>query len=97
MKRGPDVRSPFLCFVSVIKPPPFDFIIGRTKVKVNAFAKKERCENCKYWEILPVEEQPPCGWGVRGQCNCVHEPERMQQGYWKVDSTSYCQDFAPKW
>ena len=59
--------------------------------------KKERCENCKYWEILPVEEQPPCGWGVRGQCNCVHEPERMQQGYWKVDSTSYCQDFAPKW
>ena len=59
--------------------------------------KKERCENCKYWEILPVEEQPPCGWGVRGQCNCVHEPERMQQGYWKVNSTSYCQDFATKW
>lgn len=58
--------------------------------------RKERCENCKHWHILPIEEQPPAGWGVRGQCNCYHEPKMMANGYWKVDSTSYCGDFEAK-
>lgn len=57
---------------------------------------KERCENCKYWERYPVDEQPPAGWGVFGQCNCYHEPEMMVNGYWKVSKTSYCNDFAGK-
>lgn len=56
----------------------------------------ERCENCKWWQILPPEEQPPAGWGVKGQCNCYHEPEMMKNGYWKVSKTSSCQDFAKK-
>ena len=55
--------------------------------------KPERCELCKYWKILPVEEQPPAGWGVKGQCNCCHAPEMMKNGYWKTGKTSYCQDF----
>ena len=59
--------------------------------------REERCENCKYWEILPVEEQPPDGWGVKGQCNCVHEPEMMKNGYWKTNTTSYCRDYVGKW
>ena len=56
----------------------------------------ERCENCKWWQILPPEEQPPAGWGVKGQCNCYHEPEMMKNGYWKTSKTDYCQDFANK-
>ena len=58
---------------------------------------KERCENCKYWEILPVEEQPPAGWGVKGQCNCTHEPKMMKNGYWVTGNTSYCNDFTSKY
>ena len=54
---------------------------------------RERCETCKYWERYPVEEQPPAGWGVYGQCNCTHEPEMMKNGYWKVSKTSYCCDY----
>lgn len=53
----------------------------------------KRCELCKHWQILPVEEQPPEGWTVRGQCNCYHEEYMMKNGYWKTGSTSYCQDF----
>lgn len=56
----------------------------------------ERCENCKWWQILPPEEQPPAGWGVKGQCNCYHEPEMMKNGYWKTSKTSSCQDFEKK-
>ena len=56
----------------------------------------ERCELCKYWEQLPVEEQPPAGWGVQGQCNCTHEPEMMKNGYWIVSKLSYCNDFISK-
>ena len=56
---------------------------------------KERCENCIYWSIFPKEEQPPAGWGVKGQCNCTHEPEMMKNGYWIVGKTSYCMDFMP--
>ena len=57
---------------------------------------RERCENCKHWEMLPVEEQPPAGWGVKGQCNCTHEPEMMKNGYWITNRTSYCNDFIGK-
>ena len=54
---------------------------------------RERCENCRYWSIYPVEEQPPAGWSVVGQCNKSHEPEMMRNGYWKVSKTSYCQEY----
>ena len=58
-----------------------------------AWMDRERCENCKYWERFPVELQPPAGWGVFGQCNCIHEPEMMKNGYWRVGKTSYCNDY----
>lgn len=57
---------------------------------------RERCETCRHWEILPVELQPPAGWGVKGQCNCSHEPELMKRGYWIVGKTSYCQDYESR-
>ena len=57
----------------------------------------DRCENCKYWQILPIEEQPPAGWGVKGQCNYVHKPEMMKNGYWITNKISYCGDFEAKW
>ena len=63
------------------------------KYKAPSWMDRERCENCKYWERLSVEEQPPAGWGVMGQCNCTHEPEMMTHGYWKTGKTSYCNDF----
>ena len=58
--------------------------------------RKERCENCKYWEIFQEELQPPDGWGVIGQCNCSHEPQMMRNGYWKTGRTGYCQDYQRK-
>lgn len=64
--------------------------------KAPEWMDRERCENCKYWEMLQVEEQPPAGWGVKGQCNCTHEPEMMKNGYWIVSKTSYCNDFISK-
>ena len=56
----------------------------------------ERCETCKYWERFPVELQPPAGWGVYGQCDCIHEPEMMKNGYWQTGKTSYCNDFESR-
>lgn len=64
--------------------------------KAPQWMNRERCENYKWWERLPVEEQPPAGWGVNGQCNCTHEPEMMKNGYWIVGKTSYCNDFVSK-
>lgn len=61
--------------------------------KAPAWMDARRCENCKHWQMLPTEEQPPAGWGVKGQCNCVHEPETMKQGYWITGKISYCDDF----
>lgn len=58
--------------------------------------KKERCENCMWWDIFPKENQPPDGWGIKGQCNCYHDPETMKNGYWVVNQTSYCNDFKEK-
>ena len=54
--------------------------------------KAERCETCRFWEILPIEVQPPDGWGVKGQCNCYHDG-CMDKGYWTTNQTSYCQDY----
>lgn len=50
-----------------------------------------RCGNCMHWELLPVEEQPPAGWGVKGQCNVIHDPK--QTTYEQTSQTSYCQLF----
>lgn len=57
----------------------------------------KRCETCKYWSRYPVEEQPPAGWGVYGQCDYYHEPEMMKNGYWKVSKTSCCCDYKAKY
>lgn len=65
--------------------------------KAAEWMNRERCENCKYWEILSVELQSPAGWGVKGQCNCSHEPETMKHGYWQTGKTSYCQDYESRW
>lgn len=79
-----------------------DYLLNQTRERngklyeAPSWMRKERCENCKYWEILPVSEQPPEGWGVKGQCNCSHEPETMKNGYWKTSKTSYCQDYEVK-
>lgn len=56
----------------------------------------KRCETCRHWQILPVDDQPPYGWGVKGQCNYSHEPEMMRNGYWIVGSNSYCNDYEVK-
>lgn len=58
-----------------------------------SWMNRERCENCKWWELLPVEEQPPDGWGVTGQCNIFREG---QTHYEQPCSTSYCDDFRYK-
>ena len=64
-----------------------------TKTEAFSWMKSERCETCRYWDIFPVEQQPPAGWGVKGQCNYYHDPEMITNGYWVVNSMSYCQDY----
>ncbi len=55
------------------------------------WANDERCGTCKHWDLLPKEEQPPCGWGVKGQCNVIHAPE--QKRYEITSQSSYCCDY----
>lgn len=50
-----------------------------------------RCENCIYWELLPKEDQPPAGWGVKGLCKFIHSDK--QHGYQRTGQRSYCQEF----
>ena len=75
--------------------PELDLTYDRTGQKTEApkWMKRERCENCKYWELLPVEEQSPWGWGVKGQCNLYHEGQKCYQ---TPSSISYCQEFKFK-
>lgn len=47
----------------------------------------ERCENCIRWHRYPKDEQPPCGWGIKGWCN-----EHSQ----KTGETGYCNSFEDK-
>lgn len=65
--------------------------------KAPTWMDRKRCETCAWWEIYPVDEQPPAGWGVYGQCNCYHEPEMMKNGYWKTSKTSCCMDYKEKY
>lgn len=53
-----------------------------------AWMDRERCELCGHWERLPVDDQPPSGWGVMGQCDAIHHPE--QKGYIRCSKSDYC-------
>lgn len=59
----------------------------------------ERCETCKYWELLPKDEQPPAGWGVKGQCNFLHTnwDGTRQTEYQNTGKTSYCQEWEGRY
>lgn len=57
--------------------------------------ERDNCKDCKYWELLPENEQPPDGWGVMGQCNFIHSDEQI--GYTKTEEFSYCQNWINKW
>lgn len=61
------------------------------KFDVQGWMRKERCENCRMWCRLPVEEQPPAGWGVYGTCSFIHDPK--QKGYQRTGKGSYCMNF----
>lgn len=56
--------------------------------KTPAWMDKPRCETCKHWDRLPTEDQPPDGWGVKGQCGVIHDPK--QTGYQNTDGCSWC-------
>lgn len=49
---------------------------------------RDRCELCRHWTRLPEEDQPPAGWGVKGQCDVIFDTK--QSGYFKMSKTSYC-------
>ena len=63
---------------------------GRVKL-VPEWVKDERCGNCRYWQILPEYDQPPCGWGVRGLCG-----SHQNQNRYTTAQTSYCQEYGAK-
>ena len=52
---------------------------------------EERCGNCKYWQILDVYQQPPCGWQVRGLCG-----SHRGRNQYTTAQTSYCDDYEEK-
>ena len=58
-------------------------------IQAPAWVNEKRCGNCLYWTILLKEDQPPCGWGVKGTCGS-HRGQNMQ----KTDQGSYCDDFT---
>ena len=63
---------------------------GRKK-PCREWMRSERCGTCKHWQMLPTDEQPPCGWGVKGICQTIHDPR--QEGYHNTDELSYCDLF----
>lgn len=65
---------------------------GRRSI-AQTWMNRERCENCKYWELLPVDDQPPDGWGVKGQCNLFREGQKT---YEVTNKTDYCQNYKCK-
>lgn len=71
-----------------------DYMASRTfdrngrEYEAPAWMRPDRCENCKYWERLPAEDQPPDGWGVMGMCCTIHDPRQV--GYQNTSKTSYC-------
>ena len=74
-----------------------DYMANRTftrngrEYEAPAWMRPDRCENCKYWERLSVEDQPPEGWGVLGQCGILHSPKQV--GYQNTSKSSYCDLF----
>lgn len=71
-----------------------DYMANRTftrngrEYEAPAWMRPDRCENCKYWERLSVEDQPPDGWGVKGQCDVIHDAGQI--GYMNTDGCSWC-------
>ena len=57
------------------------------------WVRQDRCNNCSYWLIDIVEDQPPEGWGVTGICQCLREG---QVGYHHTDQWSWCQEWRNK-
>jgi len=54
-----------------------------------SWVQEKRCENCKYWVLLPECDQPAAGWGVKGVCT-----SHRGQGKYKTDGFSYCDDHS---
>lgn len=52
---------------------------------------KKRCGNCKYWQILPEYDQPPCGWGIRGLCG-----SHVSRNQYTTSQVAYCQEWEKK-
>lgn len=67
---------------------------GRTR-ETPKWVDAERCNNCVYWDLDPVDDQPPDGWGVKGLCQFIHEGQRG--GYQHTGQWSYCQDWRSKY
>lgn len=61
------------------------------KIECRPWIHPERCGTCKNWQMLPTEEQPPDGWGVKGQCQIIYFPN--QKGYQNTGELSYCDRF----
>lgn len=55
------------------------------------WTRDERCGNCKYWQLLDKDAQPPCGWGVKGLCG-----EHRSQNRLRTDQFSWCQMYEYK-
>lgn len=49
---------------------------------------EKRCGNCKFWQLLPEYDQPPCGWGVRGLCG-----SHQSRNQYTTSQTSVCQEW----
>jgi len=67
---------------------------GRT-TETPSWVPTKRCNNCIHWEMDPVSDQPPDGWGVNGLCQFIHEGQ--QGGYQHTDQWSKCQDWRSKY
>lgn len=60
-------------------------------VLVPEWVKDVRCGNCEYWQLLPKDEQPPEGWGVKGACGA-----HWSKGQHNTSQTSYCEEYKAR-
>lgn len=56
------------------------------------YARHDRCGRCARWQLLPLDEQPPDGWGVHGLCG-----SHLSKNKNKTTQTDYCSEFKDKY
>lgn len=56
------------------------------------WAREDRCGCCSKWQLLPLDEQPPEGWGVHGLCG-----SHFSKNKHKTSQSDGCNEFENRY